>query len=223
MVLLFILTFAVLSVFTPPSLAASASSMPTLLARISSAGIPSPLILGRAALSPLPERPSYSHRFFPGDPRLREVAKIVISLSQQRLYVLNANDEALAVWPISSGMKGYETPTGNFRIVNRIRRAYSEKYDAWMVPWMAIVRSGEYGIHGLEDRSYYRKLGRPASHGCIRLSQENAFKLMAWVKVGTPVKIVDVSVSYPSFEEAEQQREEDFARAYLARFTGYEF
>ncbi len=217
------MTLLFLFPFTSPVRAGNPSSLPALLRQITERGIPAPLILGEAPLAPLPERFVYAHRYFPGDPRLKEVAKIVVSLSQQRLYVLNENDEALAVWPISSGMKGYETPTGNFSIVNRIRRAYSRKYEVWMVPWMAIVKSGEYGIHGLEDRSYYRKLGRPASHGCIRLAQEHAFKLLSWVKVGTPVKIVDVAVSYPTFEEAERRREEDFARAYLSRFTGYEF
>ena len=55
---------------------------------------------------------------------------------------------------------------------------YSRKYDNSPMP-NSIFFLGGYAIHGT---GYIKSLGRPASHGCIRLHPQNAAKLFSLVK-----------------------------------------
>lgn len=116
---------------------------------------------------------------------------IVINLANQTIYECNFSGEVLNSSRISSGRRGYDTPVGEYRVVNRAPKAYSEKYEAWMLHWMGLTSDGAYGMHGLEGSSYERLLGGVASHGCIRLSREYAKELYTRVKVGLPVTIVN--------------------------------
>jgi lipoprotein-anchoring transpeptidase ErfK/SrfK len=121
-----------------------------------------------------------------------KVARIIINLEEQRLFALDSNGFVLHAFPISSGKAGYGTPTGSYKIYNKHPSAYSRKYSATMTNWMALTPDGAYGIHGLLGWSYYKLIGTPASHGCIRLKREDAKKLYADVSVGIPVDIVKV-------------------------------
>ncbi len=47
---------------------------------------------------------------------------------------------------------------------------YSRKYDNSPMPY-SVFYYGGYAIHGT---NYVKRLGRPASHGCIRLQTANA-------------------------------------------------
>jgi lipoprotein-anchoring transpeptidase ErfK/SrfK len=116
---------------------------------------------------------------------------IIINLANQTLYECNMTGQVLRTHKVSSGRKGYDTPPGTYKIENRSPKAYSKKYDAWMLNWMGFTPDGNYGIHGLEGSSYERHLGSVASHGCIRLSRKNAKDLYTRIKVGMPVKIVN--------------------------------
>ncbi|HES58048.1 MAG TPA: murein L,D-transpeptidase [Firmicutes bacterium] len=116
---------------------------------------------------------------------------IVINLAEQRVYECNVAGEVLRVEKTSTGARGYETPVGDYKVVNRAPKAYSEKYEAWMLHWMGLTADGAYGMHGLEGSSYERLLGRVASHGCVRLSREYAKDLYSRVRVGLPVKVVN--------------------------------
>lgn len=116
---------------------------------------------------------------------------IVINIALQRIYECNVDGEILREEKISSGMRGYDTPPGVYHVVNKAPKAYSQKYEAWMLHWMGLTSDGGYGMHGLEGSSYERRLGSVASHGCVRLSREYAKDLFARVSVGLPVYIVD--------------------------------
>jgi lipoprotein-anchoring transpeptidase ErfK/SrfK len=65
---------------------------------------------------------------------------------------------------------------------------YSRKYDMSPMPH-SIFFHGGYAIHGTP---YVGNLGRPASHGCVRLHPDNARKLFSMVKSAGPgnVRIV---------------------------------
>jgi lipoprotein-anchoring transpeptidase ErfK/SrfK len=116
---------------------------------------------------------------------------LIINLANQTIYECNMAGHVLRSGKISSGRSGYTTPTGKFKVHTRSPKAYSQKYDAWMLNWMGFTSDGSYGIHGLEGSSYERHLGSVASHGCIRLSRKYAKDLYTRVKVGMPVKIVN--------------------------------
>ena len=81
-------------------------------------------------------------------------------------------------WPVSTARWGYRTPNGTYRPERLARKWFSRKYDWSPMPW-SIFFDGGYAIHGSYEISH---LGRPASHGCIRLHPENAALLFALVK-----------------------------------------
>jgi len=128
------------------------------------------------------------------------VTHMVIDLSQQRLYAMNRHNQVLAEYKVSTGMVGYATPPGSYQVVNKATYAYSEKYEADMYHWMGLTRSGEIGMHALKGRGYERRLGRRASHGCIRLSREDARYLFSLVPIGLPVEIVPKLESVEVYE-----------------------
>lgn len=116
---------------------------------------------------------------------------LVIDLSRQRLFAMNRDSKVLDEFKVSTGMHGYETPARGFRVVNKARYAYSEKYEADMYNWLGLTRNGEYGLHSLKGSGYERRLGRRASHGCIRLSRKDAQYLFPLIPLGTTVRIVN--------------------------------
>jgi hypothetical protein len=115
---------------------------------------------------------------------------IIINLATQTIYEMNFAEQVLGESHVSSGRKGYDTPPGTYKVCNKAPKAYSQKYDAWMLNWMGFTSDGNYGIHGLEGSSYERHLGNVASHGCVRLSRKYAKDLYTRVTVGMPVKII---------------------------------
>jgi lipoprotein-anchoring transpeptidase ErfK/SrfK len=100
------------------------------------------------------------------------VAKVDLSEQQMNVYV---DGKLRHSWSIASGRRGFETPTGNFRPQRLERDWYSRQYDDAPMPYSVFFKAG-YAIHG-----GYGRMGRPASHGCIRLNTGNAatfFKLV---------------------------------------------
>jgi lipoprotein-anchoring transpeptidase ErfK/SrfK len=101
---------------------------------------------------------------------------IHVDLDTQRMRVVKPDGESV-VWKISSGRDGYETPTGAFTVQRMDADHLSDEYDGAPMP-CSIFFSRGLAIHG----TYERGLGRPASHGCIRLSVPNARQLYSWVE-----------------------------------------
>ncbi|MEZ5337812.1 MAG: L,D-transpeptidase [bacterium] len=131
---------------------------------------------------------------------------LIVNIATQTIYECNINGEVLNSSRTSTGAKGYDTPLGEYKVVNQARKAYSKKYESWMLHWMGITPDGSYGMHGLEGSSYERKLGSVASHGCVRLSREYAKDLYSRIKVGTPVYIVDdPELELPPFREISEE------------------
>ncbi len=108
-------------------------------------------------------------------------------------------------WPISSAAYGYRTPTGTFRPTWLSKLHYSRQYDLAPMP-NAIFFSQGAAIHGTQA---VRQLGRPASHGCVRLAPGNAAKLFNLVnkhgKAQTKI-VVHGKPRYGDREMAEGQR-----------------
>jgi lipoprotein-anchoring transpeptidase ErfK/SrfK len=100
-----------------------------------------------------------------------------INLSRQRMEV-TVNGVPRYSWPISTARRGYRTPLGSYRPQRMYRRYFSRKYDNAPMPY-SIFFNGGYAIHGTTD---LKRLGRPASHGCVRLHPSNAATLFALVK-----------------------------------------
>ncbi len=111
---------------------------------------------------------------------------ITISKSHQLMQV--DSDYGSYQWRVSTARKGYYTPTGTFHPYSLQLMHYSKKYDNAPMPH-SIFFSGGYAIHATP---HVGALGRPASHGCVRLSPSNAATLYQIVKQdpNTTIRIV---------------------------------
>lgn len=81
-------------------------------------------------------------------------------------------------WRVSTARAGYVTPRGSFVPTGMQLMHYSRKYDLSPMPY-SIFFDGGFAIHGTYETA---ALGRPASHGCVRLAPANAAILYQMVK-----------------------------------------
>lgn len=100
-----------------------------------------------------------------------------IDLSDQRMRVYE-NGFLRYTWPVSTARRGYVTPVGNYRPQRLEKMWYSRKYHMSPMPHSIFFRGG-YAIHGTTE---LKRLGSPASHGCVRLHPDNARALFGMVK-----------------------------------------
>jgi lipoprotein-anchoring transpeptidase ErfK/SrfK len=100
-----------------------------------------------------------------------------VNVSTQTMTVVK-HGRVIHTWKVSTARKGYITPRGIWRPKRMHRMWHSRKYDMSPMPYSVFYHGG-YAIHGT---SYVKRLGRPASHGCVRLATANAAKFYALVK-----------------------------------------
>jgi lipoprotein-anchoring transpeptidase ErfK/SrfK len=116
----------------------------------------------------------HHHRMVKRKPRLPPVVVAKIDVSSQTMTV-TVNGFPYAYWRVSTARKGYHTPHGYFGVSRMARVYYSKKYDNSPMPY-SIFFSGGNAIHGTNHTG---SLGRPASHGCVRLAPGNAATLFS--------------------------------------------
>jgi lipoprotein-anchoring transpeptidase ErfK/SrfK len=92
-----------------------------------------------------------------------------IDLGSQTITVSDESGE-LYRWPISSARGGYTTPTGTYRVNWTSRMHYSRQYGGAPMPHAVFFTNG-VAVHATNAVGM---LGRPASHGCVRLAPQNA-------------------------------------------------
>ncbi len=124
--------------------------------------------------------------------------RLVVKLSERRVY-LYQGDQLQASYPIGIGKRGWETPTGSFRVFSML------EHPGWTNPitgarinpgnstplgsrWVAFWNDGvdQIGFHATPDRT---SVGKAASHGCLRMYDEDARALYEQVKLGTWVTV----------------------------------
>ncbi len=110
-------------------------------------------------------------------PALSAAVEARIDISEQKMRVYR-NGILMHSWKVSTGRKGYRTPTGSYRPTRMYKEYYSKKYDNAPMPYAIFFRGG-YAIHGTTS---IKRLGRTASHGCVRLHPKNAAKLYSMVR-----------------------------------------
>ncbi len=144
---------------------------------------------------------------------------IVLNIAAKRLYYYpppaEGESPTVITHPIGIGREGWETPTGESRVVDKARDPVW--YPPWSVrqehakdgnPLPAVVEPGPdnplghrvlkldmpgYLIHGT-NQPY--GVGMRVSHGCVRLYPENIETLYEMVDRGTPVAIVNQPFLY---------------------------
>jgi lipoprotein-anchoring transpeptidase ErfK/SrfK len=100
-----------------------------------------------------------------------------IDVSSQTMTV-SKSGRVIHQWRVSTARKGYVTPRGTYRPTRMHKMWHSRKYDMSPMPYSVFYHRG-YAIHGT---NYVKSLGRPASHGCVRLHTANAKKFYSLVK-----------------------------------------
>ena len=103
------------------------------------------------------------------------VAKVDVS---QQVMTVTRNGKVLHRWKVSTGKSGYSTPRGTYSPKRMHTMWHSRKYNMAPMPYSIFFRGG-YAVHGT---NHVKALGRPASHGCIRLHTKNAARLYSLVK-----------------------------------------
>lgn len=126
---------------------------------------------------------------------------IEVDLSQQVMYLWE-HQKIVAEYAVSTGQM-YPTPPGEYKILNKVKNAYSNIFHVWMPYWMAFYYAPDIkaylGIHELpyavdpngdKMRRPEYFLGSPHTGGCISLNIGIAEKVFNWVDIGTPVYIL---------------------------------
>jgi lipoprotein-anchoring transpeptidase ErfK/SrfK len=94
---------------------------------------------------------------------------ITVDITTQTMQV-RAGNRALYSFDVSTGRKGYATPTGSFRPTRMHEMWHSSQYENAPMPYSIFFHAG-YAIHGTTEIA---RLGHVASHGCVRLHPDNA-------------------------------------------------
>jgi lipoprotein-anchoring transpeptidase ErfK/SrfK len=133
---------------------------------------------------------------------------VEIDLEQQTAYLIRGRRIVLAS-PISTGRSGHLTETGAFKIIDKERNHFSSLYGkivdargrtvvADADADMAVPRGGKFipapmryfmRFHSATGMHAGYLPGYPASHGCVRMAEQNATVFFNAVEVGTPVHV----------------------------------
>ena len=120
--------------------------------------------------------------------------RIVVSLPDRKIALFE-DGRVVKVYPIAVGKHSTPSPNGSFHIVSRVVKP------TWYQPgkvvpagpanplgtrWMGLGYKG-YGIHGTNRP---KSIGKAASHGCIRMRNQDVEDLFERVEVGDPVELV---------------------------------
>jgi lipoprotein-anchoring transpeptidase ErfK/SrfK len=103
---------------------------------------------------------------------------IAIDKSTQEMTVA-VDGVARWKWPVSTGRPTHDTPSGRFTAFRMEADHFSKEWDDAPMPDSIFFTPKGHAIHGSLDT---RRLGSPASHGCVRLAPANAAKLYALVE-----------------------------------------
>jgi hypothetical protein len=106
----------------------------------------------------------------------------IVSLKHQRVTIYDADGQIMRA-PVSSGMRGRETPAGVFSVIQKDKDHHSNLYDDASMPNMLRITWSGIALHGGPLP------GHAASHGCVRMPYGFAAHLFGEVKLGMRVII----------------------------------
>lgn len=141
--------------------------------------------------------------------------QLVLDRSARRLLVLE-NGRELRRYPVAVGRPGWETPVGDFRVIELVAHPIWEHPatgvrvppgpanplgSRWIgfhhdcdgrrgfngVEVLTVEGCVSSGFHGTPQRE---SVGRAVSHGCVRLFDEHVRELFELVEIGTPVTVL---------------------------------
>lgn len=133
-------------------------------------------------------------------PPVTDNVNLILRLNEKKVYVYKG-DKVIAKYPVAIGKKGWETPTGDWYVMEKVANPgwTSFKNGQVMKPgadnpmgerWIGFYTDGKdmIGFHGTTNA---KSIGTAASHGCVRMFNKDVKALFPLVKVGTVVKVVN--------------------------------
>jgi lipoprotein-anchoring transpeptidase ErfK/SrfK len=133
-------------------------------------------------------------------PPVAAVVNLVLKLKEKKVYVYKG-DQLITKYPVAIGKKGWETPTGEWQVMEKIRNPAWTSFKTGEVfapgkenplgsRWIGFWTDGQdvIGFHGTPN---IKSIGTAASHGCVRMLNRDVKALFPLVKVGTTVKVVN--------------------------------
>ncbi|NLK52343.1 MAG: L,D-transpeptidase family protein [Syntrophomonadaceae bacterium] len=126
--------------------------------------------------------PNTYQALFPGYKGSWGPLQLTVDVDNRTLQVRREN-KVIKTYPVAVGKPETPTPLGDWSIVEKTVNPGGPFGARWMrlsVPW------GGYGIHGTNNPN---SIGKAASHGCVRMFNEDVIELYDMVTIGTPVKI----------------------------------
>lgn len=106
--------------------------------------------------------------------------------AEQKMY-LYINGDLSDIWSTSTGLRGHGTPDFDKHPNGRIYERYTSRrypggdYNGLGNMPYAVFIEGGFAIHGTA-KSNWPKLGSPASHGCVRIHPDNAYRFNRLVR-----------------------------------------
>jgi len=114
----------------------------------------------------------------PGSKKAGSAVLISIDKTKQEMTIFLDGIEKYH-WPVSTGRAGYSTPSGTYTATSMNEIWYSKQWDNSPMPHSIFFMKDGHAVHGSYE---VKNLGKPVSHGCVRISPENATTLYALVK-----------------------------------------
>ena len=130
-----------------------------------------------------------------------QTLRLEIRLSKRQV-TLYQGDIKVKTYPIAIGRPGWETPTGNFRVRQKVRNPiWVHPFTGEKVPgkdpenplagyWLGFWTDGKNSI-GFHGTPTPLSVGKAASHGCVRMYVKDVAELFEKISVGTVVRIVN--------------------------------
>jgi lipoprotein-anchoring transpeptidase ErfK/SrfK len=177
---------------TPAPTKSVAPATPNNLPTVKSGTTPTP------TTTPQPTKAPVSTTNPPQTP-VEDVVNLLVKLNERRVYVYKG-DKILAKYPIAIGKKGWETPTGEWQVLEKIKNPSWTSFKTGKVVsrrvenilgarWIGFWYDGQ-DVIGFHGTSNLKSIGKAASHGCVRMYNRDVRALYNIVKIGTNVKVV---------------------------------
>lgn len=123
--------------------------------------------------------------------------KIEVQLAKQKMFV-KIGDTVVRMLSVSTGAKKTPTPRGTYNIISKQEVRVAVKKPRYIMPFFQMFKNSGYGLHALpslaNDKGVFwtealNHIGRPVSHGCIRLLPKDAEFVWNFTELGTKMVV----------------------------------
>lgn len=130
----------------------------------------------------------------------QQQVNLIVKLKQKKVYVYKGNS-VLASYPVSVGKKNWETPTGEWHVMEKITKPGWTNFATGkvMAPgkknpmgerWIGFWTDGKDSI-GFHGTPFPNTIGKAVTSGCIRMYDKDVKSLYSLVNNGTVVKVLN--------------------------------